>query len=199
MSLSHINNIKRSDLDKHIHIKKFYLYKIIPDNDIIDYIIKLTIDKDSKWVSLGYQMANIKYLWIEYYFNIILKNFGNSEYLTVLFNKIDYDYINIKSILDCHVCDIYNNVYTLPEYPDIKITKLFYNLLNIDKIYTSQIKGIYPKKLDTNEIESILMFLKLNFEYINKIKQYFEYKMIYINQLEKHLHILENEMNNLKN
>ena len=66
MDLSHINNIKRSDLDKHIHIKKFYLYQVIPDNDIIDYIIKLTTDIDSNWVSLGYEMANIKYLWIEY-------------------------------------------------------------------------------------------------------------------------------------
>ena len=197
MNLSHINNIKRSDLDKHIHIKKFYLYKVIPNNDIINYIFDLIINKDSNWVSLGYEMTNIKYLWIEYYFNIILKNYGNSEYLTVLFNKIDSDYINIKSILDSTVCDIYNNNDYLPEYPNIKITKLFYNLLNIDKTYTSKIKGIYPKKLNKDEIENIFIFLKLNNEFIVKIKRYFEDKMMYINQLEKHLNRLENIINNL--
>ena len=197
MNLSHINNIKRSDLDKHIHIKKFYLYKVIRDNDIINYIFDLIINTDSHWVSLGYEMANIKYLWIEYYFNIILKNYGNSEYLTVLFNKIDYDYINIKSTLDSTVCDIYNNNNYLPEYPTIKITKLFYNLLNIDKTYTSKIKGIYPKKLNKDEIENIFIFLKLNNEFIVKIKRYFEDKMMYINQLEKHLNRLENIINNL--
>ena len=197
MNLSHINNIKRNDLDKHIHIKKFYLYKVIPDNDIINYIFDLIINTDSHWVSLGYEMANIKYLWIEYYFNIILKNYGNSEYLTVLFNKIDSDYINIKSTLDSTVCDIYNNTDYLLEYPDIKITKLFYNLLNIDKTYTSKIKGIYPKKLNNDEKDSILIFLKLNNEFIVKIKRYFEDKMIYMNQLEKHLNRLENIINNL--
>ena len=197
MNLSHINNIKRSDLDKHIHVKKFYLYKVIPDNDIINYIFDLIINTDSHWVSLGYEMANIKYLWIEYYFNIILKNYGNSEYLTVLFNKIDSDYINIKSTLDSTVCDIYNNTDYLLEYPDIKITKLFYNLLNIDKTYTSKIKGIYPKKLNNDEKDSILIFLKLNNEFIVKIKRYFEDKMIHINQLEKHLNRLENIINNL--
>ena len=47
MNLSHINNIKRSDLDKHIHRKKFDLLKKIPNKDIVDYILKLTIYKEN--------------------------------------------------------------------------------------------------------------------------------------------------------
>ena len=197
MNLSYINNIKRSDLDKHIHIKKFYLLKIIPNIDVVDYIIKLIIEKDDYWVSLGYEMANLKYLWIEYYFNIILKNYGNSEYLTVLFNKIDYDYIDIKSTLDSEVCEIYKNDNYLPEYPNIKITKLFYNLLNIDKTYTSKIKGIYPKKLNQDEVSILLSFIKLNQDYINKISSFHSNKLS-INQLKKHMNNLNILITNFK-
>ena len=42
MSLTHINNIKRSDLDKHIH-KTFILYKLIPNKGIVSYIINMVI------------------------------------------------------------------------------------------------------------------------------------------------------------
>ena len=166
MSLSHINNIKRNDLDKHIHIKKFILYKLIPNKDIIDYIIYLVINKDKYWIDLGYEITNIKYLWIEYYFNIILKFYGNSDYITLLFNKIDSDYINIKSVLDNNVCDYYDDIKYLPEYPDIRITKIFYNLLDIRKTYTSKIKGIYPKKISYKNKIQLLEFININNEYI---------------------------------
>ena len=197
MNLSHINDIKRSDLDKHIYLKKLLLLKKIPNNDIVNYILYLIIKQDSYWVSLGYEITNIKYLWIEYYFNIILENYGNSEYITILFNKIIIDYIDIKSTLDNIVCDIYNND-NLPEYPDIKISKIFYNLLNIDKTYTSKIKGIYPKNLNLEEKDNLLLFIDLNNKYIKKILTYFDSTHItYINKLKKHLIIFENILNNI--
>lgn len=194
MSLSHINNIKRSDLDKHIHRKKFDLLKKIPNKDIVDYIFKLTTYKDKYWVDFGYEVANIKYLWIDNYFNIILKKYGNSEYITTLFNKIDSDYIHLKSILDSTVCDIYNKYDYLPEYPDIKITKIFYNLLDINKTYTSQIKGIYPKNLDDDEIKNILLFIKLYNDLLNKCwkMNIFNDKNIkYISRLQRNLNKIE--------
>ena len=82
MSLTHINNIKRSDLDKHIHIKAFILYKLIPNKDVVSYIINMVIKEDKYWVDLGYEISNIKYLWIEYYFNIILICIWNIRYIT---------------------------------------------------------------------------------------------------------------------
>tara|TARA_Y100001958_G_C21229189_1_gene554747 strand:+ start:1172 stop:1786 length:615 start_codon:yes stop_codon:yes gene_type:complete len=190
MNLSHINNIKRSDLDKHIHIKKFYLLKKIPNKDLVDYILRIVTENDKLWVDLGYKIANIKYLWIDNYFSIILKNYGLSEYITRLLNKIDYDYIEIKSQLDTVVCDIYNEYDYLPEYPKIKITKIFYNLLDIKKTYTSQIKGIYPKKLNNQEKINILEFITLNRKLIEDIDNYINNK-IYINYLNKHLNKLE--------
>jgi hypothetical protein len=190
MNLSYINNIKRSDLDKHIHIKKFILFKKIPNKDIVDYILEIVIEKDSFWIDFGYEIANIKYLWIEYYFNIILKNYGNSEYLTVLFNKIDYYYIDIKSKLDSEVCEIYKNDTHFPEYPNIKLTKLFYNLLNIDKTYTSKIRGIYPKKINNKEKKNLLYFININHNFINNIKKYSD-NICNINQLTKNINKLE--------
>ena len=198
MSLTHINNIKRSDLDKHIHIKKTILYKLIPNKDIIDYIIDLVINKDGAWIDLGYEITNIKYLWIEYYFNIILKLYGNSDYITLLFNKIDTDYINIKSVLDNNVCDYYNNLKYLPEYPTIRITKIFYNLLDIDKTYTSKIKGIYPKKISNKNKNELLEFVNLNNEYINKIEKLFKKdELIFLNRIIKHLNIFRDILNNI--
>lgn len=194
MNLSHINNIKRSDLDKHIHRKKLDLLKKIPNKDIVDYILKLTTYKDKYWVDFGYEVANIKYLWIDNYFNIILKKYGNSEYITTLFNKIDSDYIHLKSILDSTVCDIYNEYDYLPEYPDIKITKIFYNLLDINKTYTSQIKGIYPKNLDDYERKNILLFVKLYNDLLNKCwkMNIFNDKNIkYISRLQRNLNKIE--------
>ena len=90
MSLTHINNIKRSDLDKHIHIKAFLLYKVIPNKDVVSYILNMVIKEDKYWVDLGYEITNIKYLWIEYYFNIILNSFGTSDYITLLFHMINF-------------------------------------------------------------------------------------------------------------
>ena len=194
MNLSHINNIKRSDLDKHIHRKKFDLLKKIPNKDIVDYILKLTTYKDKYWVDFGYEVANIKYLWIDNYFNIILKKYGNSEYITTLFNKIDSDYIHLKSILDSTVCDIYNEYDYLPEYPDIKITKIFYNLLDINKTYTSQIKGIYPKNLDDDEKKNILLFVKLYNDLLNKcwkMNILNDKNIKYISRLQRNLNKIE--------
>ena len=200
MDLTHINNISRSSLDKHIHSKKFLLFQKIPVKEIIDYILKLVTQNDSYWVDFGYELNNIKYLWIEYYFNIILKNFGNSEQITTLFNKINSDYTNIKSALDSIVCDIYNNIEYLPEYPNIKITKIFYNLLDINKTYTSQIKGIYPKKLNHLEKKNLLFFSKLNTELINKCYKNHNFDNInlnYMNRLQKNINNFDNIINNI--
>ena len=196
MSLTHINNIKRSDLDKHIHIKAFILYKLIPNKDVVSYIINMVIKEDKYWVDLGYEISNIKYLWIEYYFNIILNSFGTSDYITILFNKIEYDYIKIKDYLDNYICDRYNNLKYLPEYPEIKITKIFYNLLDIDIPYTVKIRGIYEKRLNKKEKDMILQFIEKNKKYIEKIEMIF-IDLQYINIINKHLEKLSNILNNI--
>lgn len=198
--MSHINNIKRDYLDKHINHKKILLFQKIPIKEIINYILKLVIEKDSYWVDFGYELSNIKYLWIEYYFNIILKNFGNSEQITTLFNKINSDYTYIKSTLDSIVCDIYNNVEYLPEYPNIKITKIFYNLLDINKTYTSQIKGIYPRKLNDTEKKKLLLFMNLNIEFLDKcykINNFNNQSLNYINRINKNINIFIDLINNI--
>ena len=196
MSLTHINNIKRSDLDKHIHIKAFILYKLIPNKDVVSYIINMVIKEDKYWVDLGYEISNIKYLWIEYYFNIILNSFGTSDYITILFNKIEYDYIKIKDYFDNYICDRYNNLKYLPEYPEIKITKIFYNLLDIDIPYTVKIRGIYEKRLNKKEKDMILQFIEKNKKYIEKIEMIF-IDLQYINIINKHLEKLSNILNNI--
>ncbi len=196
MSLTHINNIKRSDLDKHIHIKAFLLYKVIPNKDVVSYILNMVIKEDKYWVDLGYEISNIKYLWIEYYFNIILNSFGTSDYITILFNKIELDYINIKNYLDNYICDKYNNIKYLPEYPEIKITKIFYNLLDIDKPYTVKIRGIYEKKLSKKDKHMILQFISKNYNYIKKIEMIFT-DLQYINQIKKNLNKLLTIINNI--
>tara|TARA_B100000767_G_scaffold14340_1_gene13777 strand:- start:710 stop:1315 length:606 start_codon:yes stop_codon:yes gene_type:complete len=198
MSLSHINNIKRSDLDKHIHIKYSILYKIIPNKDVIYYILNIIIKEDKYWVDLGYEITNIKYLWIEYYFNIILNSFGTSDYITLLFNKIETDYINIKNHLDNTICDKYNNLKYLPEYPNIKITKLFYNLLDIHKPYTVKIRGIYPKKISIKNKNLLLQFINININFLKKIKKIFtKNNLLYINRINKHLNNLLITINNI--
>jgi len=196
MSLTHINNIRRSDLDKHIHIKEFILYKLIPNKDVVSYILNIVIKEDKYWVDLGYEISNIKYLWIEYYFNIILNSFGTSDYITTLFSKIDCDYVNIKNYLDNYICDKYNNIKYLPEYPGIKITKIFYNLLDIDRPYTVKIRGIYEKRLNKKEKDMILEFIEKNKKYIEKIEMIF-IDLQYINIINKHLKKLSNILNNI--
>ena len=196
MSLTHINNIKRSDLDKHIHIKAFILYKLIPNKDVVSYILNMVIKEDKYWVDLGYEISNIKYLWIEYYFNIILNSFGTPDYITTLFSKIDCDYVNIKNYLDNYICDKYNNIKYLPEYPEIKITKIFYNLLDIDRPYTVKIRGIYEKRLNKKEKDMILEFIEKNKKYIEKIEMIF-IDLQYINIINKHLKKLSNILNNI--
>ena len=173
MSTTHINNIQRCDLDKHIHKKKLILYKVIPNKDVVNYIIFFLIKEDKYWVDLGYEIANLKYLWIEYYFNIILNNFGTSDNVSHLFNKIDNDYINIKDCLDNYICEKYNNLKYLPEYPEIKITKIFYNLLDLYKPYTIKIRGNYQKKLHKKEKIKILELIELHKKYIHKIEKYY--------------------------
>jgi len=156
----------------------------------------MVIKEDKYWVDLGYEISNIKYLWIEYYFNIILNSFGTSDYITTLFSKIDCDYVNIKNYLDNYICDKYNNIKYLPEYPGIKITKIFYNLLDIDRPYTVKIRGIYEKRLNKKEKDMILEFIEKNKKYIEKIEMIF-IDLQYINIINKHLKKLSNILNNI--
>ena len=70
MSLTHINNIKRSDLDKHIHIKAFLLYKVIPKKDVVSYILNMGIKEDKYWVDLADKSGKQNY---KYPAGIIIK------------------------------------------------------------------------------------------------------------------------------
>jgi len=84
----------------------------------------------------------------------------------------------------------------LPEYPEIKITKIFYNLLDIDRPYTVKIRGIYEKKLSKKEKDMILEFIEKNKNYIEKIEIIFT-DLQYINIIKKHLNKLLIVINNI--
>ena len=84
----------------------------------------------------------------------------------------------------------------LPEYPGIKITKIFYNLLDIDRPYTVKIRGIYEKKLSKKEKDMILEFIEKNKNYIEKIEIIFT-DLQYINIIKKHLNKLLIVINNI--
>ena len=82
----------------------------------------------------------------------------------------------------------------MPEYPKIKITKIFYNLLDINKTYTSQIKGIYPKNLDDDEKKNILLFVKLYNDLLNKcwkMNILNDKNIKYISRLQRNLNKIE--------
>lgn len=146
----------------------------------------------NEWYELGYEMGEVENSIVRLMFTLQSKYGKSNKYTKLLFSLCSGPLCGLKSNLDDLVCSAYpNSVHTLPNYENIYLTSVFYNVNRCSgEGYNSFGRRIrpLPKSLSSNEMIDLSTSIQSIGTYVSKVnKLFFNSKNKHVSTIEKAL------------